>query len=174
MITTDQLKAIIGNIYYDTKFQTLVDSINQVSEKYSINTTLRLCHFLAQVIHESGRFKYETELASGNEYEGRKDLGNVNPGDGATFRGRGFIQITGRGNYKAVSKALGFDFLSQPTMLANPPYDMLSAGWYWNSRSLNQYADQDDILTITKKINGGQNGLTQREYWLSKCKQILS
>lgn len=173
MITTDQLKAIIGNIYYDAKFQVLTDSINQVAEKYSINTNLRLAHFLAQVIHESGRFKYETEIASGSEYEERKDLGNVEPGDGARYRGRGYIQCTGRSNYKAITKALGVDFLSNPELLGTPPYDMLSAGWFWNTRSLNVLADKDDVVGITKKVNGGINGLAQREQWLTKCKSVL-
>jgi len=173
MITIDQLKAIIGNIYYDAKFKVLTDSINQVAEKYSINTNLRLAHFLAQVIHESGRFKYETEIASGAEYEGRKDLGNTEKGDGTRYRGRSFIQVTGRSNYKAVTKALGVDFLSNPELLAQPPYDMLAAGWYWDTRKLNQWADKDDILTITKKVNGGTNGLSDREQWLTKCKNAL-
>jgi putative chitinase len=172
-MTTDQLKGIIGNIYYDTKFKVLTDSINEVAEKYNINTNLRLAHFLAQVIHESGRFKYETEIASGSEYEGRKDLGNVQSGDGKKFRGRGFIQVTGRSNYKAVTKALGVDFLDNPELLGTPPYDMLSAGWYWDTHSLNQWADKDDIITITKKVNGGLTGITQREQWLTKCKNTL-
>jgi putative chitinase len=173
MITTDQLKAIIGNIYYDAKFKVLTDSINEVAEKYSINTNLRLAHFLAQVIHESGRFKYETEIASGSEYEGRKDLGNTEKGDGTRYRGRSFIQVTGRSNYKAVTKALGVDFLSNPELLAQPPYDMLAAGWYWDTRNLNALADKDDVVGITKKVNGGLNGLSDREQWLTKCKSVL-
>jgi putative chitinase len=173
MITTDQLKAIIGNIYYDAKFKVLTDSINEVAEKYSINTNLRLAHFLAQVIHESGRFKYETEIASGSEYEGRKDLGNTEPGDGARYKGRGYIEITGRSNYKSVTKALGVDFLSNPELLGTPPYDMLSAGWYWDTRNLNVLADKDDVVGITKKVNGGLNGLSDREQWLTKCKNVL-
>ena len=173
MITTDQIKAIIGNIYYDAKFKVLTDSINEVAEKYSINTNLRLAHFLAQVIHESGRFKYETEIASGAEYEGRKDLGNTQTGDGQRYKGRGFIQCTGRSNYKAITKALGVDFLSNPELLGTPPYDMLSAGWYWDTRKLNVLADKDDVVGITKKVNGGLNGITQREQWLTKCKAAL-
>jgi putative chitinase len=175
MITTDQLKAIIGNIYYDAKLKVLTDSINQVAAKYCINTNLRLAHFLAQVIHESGRFKYETEIASGDEYDTRVDLGNTpeKDGDGRTWKGRGFIQITGRSNYKAVSKALGVDFLSRPELLGTPPYDMLSAGWYWDTRNLNVLADKDDVVGITKKVNGGLNGLSDREQWLTKCKNVL-
>jgi putative chitinase len=174
-MTTQQLKDIIGNIYYEQKLQTLTDSINQVVVKYGINTNLRLAHFLAQVIHESGKFKYNTELATGDAYDTRTDLGNTpeKDGDGRTYKGRGYIQITGRSNYKAVSKALGVDFLKTPTMLANPPYDMLSAGWYWDLKKLNTYADQDDATTITKKINGGLNGYSDRLYWLKKCKEVL-
>jgi len=174
-MTTQQLKYIIGNIYYEQKLQTLTDSINQVVVKYSINTNLRLAHFLAQVIHESGKFRYNTELATGDAYDTRTDLGNTpeKDGDGRTYKGRGYIQITGRSNYKAVSKALGVDFLKTPTMLANPPYDMLSAGWYWDWKRLNELADRDDVMAITKKINGGLNDLKERQYWLNKCKKIL-
>jgi putative chitinase len=179
MITTDQLKSIIGNIYYDIKFKVLTDSINEVAEKYSINTNLRLAHFLAQVIHESGSFKYETEIASGAEYEGRKDLGNIEPGDGMKYKGRGYIETTGRGNYKALSKRLGVDFLSNPELVGTPPYDMLSAGDFWDTHNLNSLADNDDIFGVSKAVNGINrktglpNGYAQRQQWLAKCKNVL-
>jgi putative chitinase len=140
---------------------------------YEIDTTIRICHFLAQVIHESGTFRYMEEIASGEAYEGRKDLGNVNPGDGVKFKGRGLIQITGRFNYNLLSRDFGVDFINKPELLASDQYACLSAGWYWNRNNLNERADNDDLVTITKRINGGLSGEDQRLAWLNKCKKVL-
>jgi putative chitinase len=137
---------------------------------YNINTKLRENHFLAQVAHESGEFRYLKELASGVAYEGRKDLGNIYPGDGVRHKGRGLIQITGRANYAAISKDLGVDFIKDPVLLESPHYAALSACWFWNSRNLNKYADLDDFLKITKLINGGTNGLDDRKKYLDRAK----
>jgi putative chitinase len=172
-MTKEQLQSIIGTGQGDAKLITLVDAINKVCTKYEINTKLRLCHFLTQLIHESGTFKYNTEIASGAAYEGRRDLGNIMPGDGIKFKGRGYIQITGRTNYKALSIALGVDFIVNPLLLADNPWNMLSAGWYWNDRKLNFWADKDNINSVTRKINGGLNGLKYRQFWLNKCKEVL-
>ena len=139
--------------------------------RYAINTKLRQNHFIAQLAHESGEFRYMQELASGSAYEGRKDLGNTETGDGVRFKGRGLIQLTGRANYAAIGKALGIDFVSNPELLETPKYATLSACWFWNSRNLNIWADADDILRITKKINGGVNGLTQREMYLDRAEK---
>jgi len=169
-MTIDQLKKITG---VTSPLNVITESLNSTCEKYQINTPLRLCHFLAQVLHESGTFHYNTEIASGEAYEGRKDLGNIVNGDGRRYKGRGYIQITGRSNYKAVTQALGCDFINNPEKLAEAPWNMLSAGWYWNSRKLNDWADKDDITTITKKVNGGLNGFVNRQTWLKKCKEVL-
>ena len=139
--------------------------------RYGINTIKRQNHFIAQLAHESGEFRYMQELASGSAYEGRTDLGNVEIGDGVTFKGRGLIQLTGRANYAAISKALGIDFVSNPELLETPKYATLSACWFWNSRGLNALADADNFLAITKKINGSTNGLTQRELYLDRAEK---
>ena len=159
--------------------------INDTCDKYQINTSIRQLCFLAQLGHESGGLFYTEELASGTAYEGRKSLGNTQPGDGVRFKGRGLIQITGRSNYKSIGDALGVDFIKSPTLLGGKnvqvctpdqlKYAALSAGWFWNSRNLNTLADQVDIKkpidtgtnlenfkAITKKINGGYNGLADR------------
>lgn len=165
-----------------TKF---MDAINATCAKFQINTSIRQLCFLAQVGHESGSLFFTEELASGAAYEGRKSLGNTQPGDGIRFKGRGLIQITGRANYKAVGDALGVDLIKNPTMLGGKNVNKctpdqltnaaMSAGWFWNSRKLNDMADKinigkpidtgtnlDNFVLITKKINGGINGLHDR------------
>ena len=124
---------------------------------------MRQATFLSQLAHESGRFYYVEEIASGKAYEGRKDLGNVKPGDGVRYKGRGLIQLTGRANYRQLSQELGVDFENNPDLLKSPQYAVQSACWFWQSRNLNEFADVRDIKTITKRINGGYNGLADRE-----------
>lgn len=141
-----------------------------------INTPLRQAHFLAQLGHESGSFRFPEEIADGSRYEGRVDLGNTQPGDGKRFKGRGLIQITGRVNYTAYGKARNRDFVTgnNPSLLATDP--MLAAdcsGWYWTSRGLNTLADKDDVRQITLKINGGFNGLDDRMRRLQLAKCLL-
>lgn len=139
-----------------------------------IDTPLRVVHFLAQLGHESGAFRYSEELASGEAYEGRASLGNNQPGDGVRFKGRGLIQITGRANYRAYSKARGVDYLSTPQLLATDPAVAVdSAIWYWNTRNLNTLADDDDVDTITRRINGGDNGLPDRKEKLARGRCFL-
>ena len=144
--------------------------------KYGITTPLRLAHFFSQIAHESGGFKYLAELGGKSyfdKYEGRKDLGNTQKGDGYKFKGRGYIQVTGRANYSEISKDLKIDFINNPELLEQEVNAMVSALWFWNKRKLNQFADLDDIKTITKKINGGYNGLKERQDYLTQYKKIF-
>lgn len=134
---------------------------------------LRLAHFLAQLGHESDGFNAMEEYASGAAYEGRKDLGNTQPGDGKRYKGRGPIQLTGRANYRTYGRQLGFDFERHPEIVAYPSVGMLVACKYWFDRGLNAYADADDILTVTKRINGGTNGLDDRKARLVKAKALI-
>ena len=139
-----------------------------------IDTPLRIVHFLAQLGHESGAFRYSEELASGEAYEGRASLGNNQPGDGVRFKGRGLIQITGRANYRAYSKARGVDYVATPTLLATDPAVAVdSAIWYWNTRNLNTLADADNVDDITRRINGGDNGLPDRKAKLARARCLL-
>ena len=138
-----------------------------------LENTLRLIHFLAQLAHESGNFHYMEEIASGAAYEGRKDLGNVMTGDGKRFKGRGPIQLTGRANYRRYGQQLGIDFENNPEIVAIPSVGLLVACKFWSDNGLNALADQDDVLTITRRINGGTNGLADRKAKLEIIKGMM-
>lgn len=144
--------------------------------QYEINTPLRTAHFLAQVGHESLSLKFTEELASGEDYEGRKDLGNTEAGDGKRFKGRGFIQLTGRSNYKAYSDDAGLKLLDKgnEVLVAKVPTHALGVSlWFWQRNNLNRHADKDDLRAVTKRINGGYNGLADREKYLLRAKFFL-
>lgn len=175
-VTAAQLRAIAGGAARAEILEGVADGINKYGAEYGVTTPLRLAHFVAQIGHESAGFKTTTEYASGAAYEGRKDLGNTHRGDGKRFRGRGVIQVTGRANAREFTAwarkrvANAPDFESAPTKLAEFPWAVLSAFWYWSTRGLNAYADKDDVRSITKRINGGYNGLDDREYLLARAK----
>ena len=141
--------------------------LSAAAEKWGIDTPLRLAGFISQVAHESGRLVYVSEIwgptPTQARYEGRADLGNTRPGDGSRFRGRGLIQITGRANYRKAAEALGIDCEMRPELLALPEHAASSAAWYWATHGLNVLADVRDIAGMTKKINGGLNGLADRQ-----------
>lgn len=174
MILTDELQLSKITLSSLEKAEEYFDYINDTLVKYAINTPLRIAHFLAQVSHESGSFRYTEELATGEQYEGRKDLGNVEKGDGIKFKGRGLIQITGRTNYALYGKSVGIDFSSSPSLLASPEFATDSAGWFWNQHKLNELADANKLIAITKRINGGLNGLEDRQKRLVSAKTILN
>lgn len=151
----------------DANIDKHIEGLGVACETYSIDTPERIAAFLAQLAHESGSLRYVTELASGEAYEGRKDLGNTEPGDGKKFKGRGLIQITGRTNYTDVGKAFGVNFVAEPTKLAEPPYAAKTAGWLWSRAGLNKFADALDVRAVTRRINGGYNGFDDRfAHWL--------
>lgn len=170
-ITQDQLQqiAIYGS---PQQIAAYLPMLNETMEKYDINTPLRAAHFLAQIIHESGSFRYTVELDSGEAYEGRRDLGNTQPGDGPRYKGRGFIQLTGRANYSLYGLSLGVDLIDHPDLVATTyPADV--SGWFWANHSLNALADTDNVNAITRMINGGYNGLQERVFYLQKAKAVL-
>ena len=114
-----------------------IEWLNYFMPKYDIDTDKEIAAFIAQIGHESGQLRYVEEIASGVAYEGRKDLGNTQKGDGKRFKGRGLIQITGRFNYTQLSKDLGEDFVKNPELLSTPKYAVESACWFWNKNKLN-------------------------------------
>jgi putative chitinase len=188
VMTTEKLKACLPACQPDK----WVDPINQVIAKYDINTPLRLACFLSQTGYESNSYnvltedlnynadqlvKYWPNLFTGKTaqayahqperianriYGNRLGNGNESTYDGWNYRGRGIIQTTGKINYEKVSIGLNIRAVEQPDLLLTPLYAALSAGLYWATNGLNAYADKSDIITLTKLINGGVNGLSDR------------
>jgi putative chitinase len=172
LITLAKLTAI-APYSSPSRLTKLLPHLNATMVEYAINTPLRIAHFIAQTAHESDAYNTNEEYASGKDYEGRDDLGNVNVGDGVRFKGRGLIQVTGRANYAECGKALGIDLISNPQRLGDFDLACRSAGWFWRKMELNGDADQDDIMTITRLVNGGYNGLDDRQSYLNRAKQVL-
>ena len=152
--------------------------IEAAMAEFDIDTPERQAAFLAQIGHESGGLKYMTEIwgptPAQSRYEGRKDLGNVQVGDGIRYKGRGLIQTTGRANYAATGRALGIDLIANPEQLAEPELAARSAAWFWQSRKLNALADSGDFVTLTRRINGGTNGLADRMALHSAATEALA
>lgn len=176
--------------------------LEETFAKYDISTPVRQACFIGQCAHESGNFKtlqenlnYSAEglmktwpsrfptkeLAdqyarqpakiAGKVYNGR--LGNTSEEEASMYLGRGLIQLTGKENYANCGTALGVDFVGNPTLLIEPKYAALSAGWFWRKRDLNGLADSGDFETMTKRINGGLIGLEDRKAKIAKALSIL-
>lgn len=197
MITKQILSACLPTAAHETVEKYLQPLIDTMS-KYHIDTPLRDAHFIAQIGHESANFaataenlnysakallsvfpKYFTaETANSFARQPEKianlvyanRLGNVLPGDGWRYRGRGLMQVTGKVNYAAISKDIGVDFVNHPELLEGTVYATECAGWYWNKHGINTLADLDDLVAVTKKINGGTNGLDDRAHRLELAK----
>lgn len=142
-------------------------------DEYGINTRLRIAHFLGQTCHESAGFRTTEEFASGDAYEGRRDLGNTKPGDGRRYKGRGLLQLTGRANYRALGKTLNIDLENNPERAGEPALSLRIACEYWKSRNINAACDRDDLITVTRLINGGLNGLEDRRNYTSRAKAAI-
>lgn len=160
-----------------------IDALNTTLSRYEINSSKRSAAFLAQIGHESGELCYVRELGS-DQYLSKYDTGTLaarlgnSPeadGDGQKYRGRGLIQITGRRNYLACSQALFGDdrLLQQPQLLEQPQWACESAGWFWQTNGLNELADNDQFTNITRRINGGLNGLDDRLQRWARAKAVL-
>lgn len=173
MITDNQLKLIVPTSRSGDRIKFL-NELNNLSPKYGIDG-LVLPAFIAQVAHESGGFHYLKELASGRAYEGRKDLGNIYKGDGVKFKGRGYIQITGRHNYNSFMIWLGGapDIVSNPEMIERPHLAMLATVWFWTTKGCNELARNGNFQGLTRRINGGLNGYAERLEFYKRAKKIL-
>lgn len=196
------LKQIVPKIREEDLYF-FITPLNEAFLRYEINTPLRQAHFIAQIAHESGSFRYREEnlnysaealkrvfgkyfrdpgmaelyarspeKIANRVYANRLGNGPEPSGDGWKFRGRGLIQLTGKSNYTAYSEDCNIDLIENPDMVS----DYLCtdvAGWFWDSRNLNPLADSDDIEKITRKINGGLNGLEDRKVFLTRAKTVL-
>lgn len=185
MLTAKQLSEI-----YDIKLsiaESWISYLNEAMQYASINTPKRMAAFLAQIGHESGRLMYSRELWGPTKQQERYEysdlavkLGNTEEGDGFKFRGRGLIQITGRYNYRVIYQELKKDFVDtpnfevDPSKLENKRWSSLSAARYWNRHNLNSFVDSDDFVALTKKINGGINGLQDRQELFIKGLAVLA
>jgi len=157
----------------------VIKQIPDTATKFNITTNLRLAHFLSQCAHESGNFKYTKELGDDayfKKYEGRKTLGNTQPGDGIKFKGRGFIQLTGRANYEKFSKFCGEDCVTNPDLVSTK-YPMMSAAYFFDKNKLWSICDggfdDETVKKLTKRINGGYNGLEDRQNKFDKFWSLL-
>jgi putative chitinase len=157
----------------------VIKQIPDTAIKFNITTNLRLAHFLSQCAHESGNFKYTKELGDDSyfqKYEGRKALGNTQPGDGIKFKGRGFIQLTGRANYEKFSKFCGEDCVSNPDLVSTK-YPMMSAAYFFDKNKLwsicDKGSDDETVKLLTKRVNGGYNGLEDRQKKFDKIWNVL-
>jgi len=180
MLSKKGIRAIVGR----GADAALIDGVHKGLNEYGPKEFQRIPHFCAQIFHESAHLRTTTEYASGIAYEGRADLGNTIRGDGKRFRGRGLIQNTGRGNYTRFllwarrNYADVPDFLAYPEKLAEFPWAYIVSYWYWNKgnptgKSLNLLADKNDIVTITRRINGGVNGLEDRTKYYTRTALVL-
>lgn len=178
MITAEQLKLISPGTPLE-RCQQFVPHLNKYCPLYAIDTPIELATFLSQILHESGGLKWVREIwgptAAQSRYEGRKDLGNVEKGDGKKFMGRGLIQLTGRHNYRLMSREMFGDdrLITNPEILASPEYATLSACIYWKWKKLDRFDDDKDISKETRLVNGGFNGFEDRKKYFDRAVMVL-
>src|SRR4051794_1051789 len=157
---------------------TIIDAVGPELQRtlaaYDIDTLLRIAHFLGQTCLESDGFSTTVEYASGEAYEGRADLGNTHPGDGVRYKGRGLLQLTGRANYREFGGRLGCDLEGHPELAADPVLSTAIACEFWKKKGLNALCDADDVVAVTRRINGGINGLDQRRELTAKAKAAVA
>lgn len=140
------------------------EPVERAMMEFAIMSPQRAGMFIATIGHESAGFVHTKELwgptPAQRRYEGRRDLGNTQPGDGFKYRGRALIQITGRSNYEAVSDGLGVDFINSPELLEQPEHAARASAWWWATNGCNEIADTGDFLRLSIRINGkNANGL---------------
>jgi putative chitinase len=170
-ISPDALRAVCPNLN-EADATRIAVGLGEAFHRYGIDTERRAAMAVAQWAHESDRFKTSQEYASGSAYEGRRDLGNTHRGDGVRFKGRGRIMVTGRANYAAMGKALGLDLIAHPELLAQSPQSELASGQWWQDHDCNGFCDRDDFVGLTRRINGGVNGLADRRQLYAAARKV--
>jgi predicted chitinase len=156
------------------KAQAYFPLLESAMDEFEINNLARQSAFIAQLAHESAELRYFEEIASGEAYEGREDLGNTEKGDGKRFKGRGPIQITGRANYRKYGDLLGVNLVADPKLASKPELGFRLAGAFWKVNGLNTLADMENFKAITKRINGGYNGLPDRVKYYKRALKVLA
>ena len=180
MLSDTQLQQIMPNLA-QAKRALYLPALNQAMAACGVSSLLRTAAFVAQLAHESGEFRWMEEIwgptAAQLGYEPptakAARLGNTQPGDGKRFKGRGPIQITGRFNYKRYGDLLAVDLAASPAQAAAPEVAFLTAGLFWKTNGLNELADAQQFVTITRRINGGENGLADRQKYYERAKAVL-
>lgn len=169
-LTLEQVTEIYGRKLTDQQFVDLMNCLTQ----FNINTPARMRHFLSQTAHESGGLRWVKELASGNAYDGRRDLGNTVPGDGPRFKGAGAIQLTGRTNYQAFANFMGDKRIMEGCDYVSTKYPFTSAGFWWHNNGMNALCDRGaSVEQVTRKVNGGINGLADRQKYFQKALKVI-
>lgn len=179
-VTKEQLLKIMPTA--GDRIDKYITYINGYADAFHIDTDIRMAHYLAQVAHESGELKYTKEIGNENychKYEvGKlaKMLGNTHKGDGYKYKGRGLIQITGRANYSAFqhSQYCTENVVDNPKLLEEPKLAVISSMWFFWSHGCNILADEDNLVKVTQKINGGTNGLDKRREYTKRAKLALN
>lgn len=176
---SQQLKRICKTEAGKAKCDVFAPLLAEIMPKWGIDTPQRQAMFIAQILHESGEFRYVEELGS-DKYLSKydtgqlaKNLGNTPEadGDGQLYKGRGLIQVTGKDNYRKCGQALQLPLLKSPELLEQPRNAVASACWYWKARNLNRHADLNAITACSIAINGRNkegtaNGIDARkDYW---------
>jgi predicted chitinase len=183
MLTTEQLQSIMPRLSDKRNKEFLPFLIGAMAE-FAIETPARAAAFLAQLAHESGQFRFMEEIWGPTDAQRRYEpvtklsqaLGNTNVGDGNRFKGRGPIQLTGRANYQRFGGILSVDLLADPSRAANPDVAFRAAGLFWSKKGLNELADvatPDAFKEITRRINGGTNGLAERQAFYAVACKVL-
>lgn len=182
-LTEEQLKKIMPQAT-SNNIKRYLPALNNAMKKFEINTVKRKAAFLSQIAVESAQLQFDTELPSNangfdfSKYDGRKDLGNTQPGDGPKYKGRGLLQLTGRHNYEVMTKKLNnigvnVNLVEHPELAARPDISTFIAGQYFKDHNLNKLADNGDIVGVTRGVNGGTNGLSQRISFYNKALTVL-
>ena len=172
-VTKEQLAAIWGckvDLIHDYE----IDEMNACLRKYNITTPQRIRHFLSQTAHESGGGRYKKELSDGSYLEFRDDLGNDEVGDGSKYKGAGYLQTTGKFNYLRLSNYLDDPRVMEGVDYVAENYPFTAAGFWWMDNEMNELIDAGaDVEAVTRRVNGGTNGLADRQQYYEICLGVL-
>ena len=170
LISKSQAEYIYGNVISPEQFSDLNSCLN----RFQINTPPTMRNFLSQTAEESGGLKWMKELASGDAYNGRKDLGNIYPGDGPKYKGAGVLQLTGRDNYQAFANYMHNPKIMEGVNYVSVVYPFTSGGFWWHNNNMNKFCnDGATVEQVTRRVNGGLNGLATREAYYQKALKIF-